>query len=42
MQLDVPEILVNKQDVIQKGIAEIFKKNGMGCLLYTSYGGFGL
>lgn len=26
MQLDVPEILVNKQDVIQKGIAEIFKK----------------
>ena len=30
MQLDVPEILVNKQDVIQKGIAEIFKKNGMG------------
>ena len=30
MQLDVPEILVKKQDVIQKGIAEIFKKNGMG------------
>lgn len=30
MQLDVPDILVKKQDVIQKGIAEIFKKNGMG------------
>lgn len=30
MQLDIPETLMKKQEAIQKGIAEIIKRNGMG------------